>query len=217
MGRRGVLGQPTAARWREKRREVIMWCTAHNSPPLETQRLRKLFSYWSFGYRWRNKNKTKQNILHPALLWGREWHSHHLPMSSLLHLWVTRLRASCTCRRGRPQEEAAGFLQRMMCLIALVCFCAAENGWISCTFMSARHSQRWRSWTTSMDIARPRDCAITFVARSARSVAAHSSCITVRSWPPSYRFFRALAWGPAVTPWHGGQKPPPPSSVNTAS
>ncbi len=67
--------------------------------------------------------------------------------------------------------EAAGFLRRMMCLIASVCFCAAENCWaklstasrrgrsatrehsgnctFSCSFMSARHSQRWRSWTTS--------------------------------------------------------------------
>ncbi len=67
----------------------------------------------SFGYRWllgqrRNKNK----ILHPALLRGRERCSHHLPMSSLLPLWVARLRASCTCacrqvwrgpgRAGRP-------------------------------------------------------------------------------------------------------------------
>ncbi len=112
--------------------------------------------------------------------------------------------------------EAAGFLRRMMCLIASVCFCAAENCWaklstvslkrpvcdtgafrnrtFSCSFMSARHSQRWRSWTTSVDIARPRDCAVTFVARSARSIAARSSCRTVRSWPPLCRSFRALAW-----------------------
>ncbi len=68
---------------------------------------------WSFGYRWllgqwRNKNK----IVHPALLRGRERCSHHLPISSLLPLWVARLRASCTCacrhvwrgpgRAGRP-------------------------------------------------------------------------------------------------------------------
>ncbi len=127
---------------------------------------------------------------------------------------------------GRPRRragwgaaagvEAAGFLRRMMCLIASVCFCAAENCWaklstaspkrpvcdtgafrncnFSCSFMSARHSQRWRSWTTGVDIARPRDCAVTFVARSARSVAARSSCRIVRSWPPSCRSFRALAW-----------------------
>ncbi len=41
--------------------------------------------------------------------------------------------------------------------------------------MSTRHSQRWRSWTTSVDIARPRDRAITFVARGARSGAVRSS------------------------------------------
>ncbi len=50
MGRRGALGQPPPA-WRERRREVIPWCTVHHSPPLETQRLRKLLFYWSFGYR----------------------------------------------------------------------------------------------------------------------------------------------------------------------
>ncbi len=48
MGRRGALGQPPTA-WRERRREVIPWCTVHHSPPLETQRLRKLLFYWSFG------------------------------------------------------------------------------------------------------------------------------------------------------------------------
>ncbi len=116
MGRRGALGQPPPA-WQERRKEVIPWCTVHHSPPLETQRLRKLLLYWSFGYRWllgqrRNKNKTKQRILHPALLRGREWCGHHLPTSSSLHLWVARLRASCTCacrrvwrgpgRAGRP-------------------------------------------------------------------------------------------------------------------
>ncbi len=58
---------------------------------------------------------------------------------------------------------------------------AFRNCTFSCSFMSARHSQRWRSWTTSVDIARPRDCAVTFVTRSARSVAARSSCRTARS------------------------------------
>ncbi len=41
--------------------------------------------------------------------------------------------------------------------------------------MSTRHSQRWRSWTTSVAIARPRDRAITFVALGARSGAVRSS------------------------------------------
>ncbi len=84
--------------------------------------------------------------------------------------------------------------------VASVCFCAAENCWakfstaslnrpvwdtgafrnraLSTSFMSARHSQRWRSWTTMVDIARPRDRAVTFVARSARSVAVRSSLRT---------------------------------------
>ncbi len=54
--------------------------------------------------------EQKQKIIHPALLRGRERCGHHLPMSSLLPLWVARLRASCTCRQvwrgpgraGRP-------------------------------------------------------------------------------------------------------------------
>ncbi len=50
--------------------------------------------------------------------------------------------------------------------------------------MSTRHNQRWRSWTTSVDIARPRDRAITFVARGARSGAVQSSFRTSGSWPP---------------------------------
>ncbi len=41
--------------------------------------------------------------------------------------------------------------------------------------MSTRHSQRWCSWTKSVNIARPRDCVITFVARGARSGAVRSS------------------------------------------
>ncbi len=61
MGRRGALGQPPTA-WRERRREVIPWCTVHHSPPLETQRLRKLLFCWSFGYREEQKqNKTKDS------------------------------------------------------------------------------------------------------------------------------------------------------------
>ncbi len=67
MGRRGALGQPPPA-WRERRKEVIPWCTVHHSPPLETQRLRKLLFIEVFGYRWllgqrRNKkqNETKDS------------------------------------------------------------------------------------------------------------------------------------------------------------
>ncbi len=50
--------------------------------------------------------------------------------------------------------------------------------------MSTRHRQRWRSWTTSVDIARPRVRAITFVARGTRSGAVRSSFRTSGSWPP---------------------------------
>ncbi len=70
---------------------------------------------------------------------------------------------------------------------------AFRNRALSASFMSARHSQRWRSWTTMVDIARPRDRAVTFVARSARSVAVRSSLRTPGSWPPSCRSLSTLA------------------------
>ncbi len=269
MGRRSALGQPPTA-WRERRRKVIPWCMVHHSPPLETQRLRKLLFYWSFGYPLaagpaaeQKQNETKDSPPGPPPGEGvvrspspDEQFPPSLgrPSQGLLHLrlplglagawtgWASclwpapRRRTVEGCCRGvgawaatggRPRrragwgaaagvEAAAGFLRRMMCLIASVCFCAAENCWVqlstaspkrpvcdtgafrnctfSCSFMSVRHSQRWRSWTTSMDIARPRDCAVTFVARSARSVAARSSCRTARSCPSSCRSLSALAW-----------------------
>ncbi len=113
--------------------------------------------------------------------------------------------AGSTRRRGRPpaaagRVEASAVRRGRMCLIASVCFCAAENCWakfstaspkrpvwdtgafrnlaLSASSMSARHSQRWRSWTTMVDIARPRDRAVNFVARNARSVAVRSSLRT---------------------------------------
>ncbi len=46
-----------------------------------------------------------------------------------------------------------------------------EKGALSTSFISARLSQRWRSWTTMVDIAFPRDHDVTFVARRAKSVA----------------------------------------------
>ncbi len=267
MGRRGALGQPPPA-WRERRKEVIPWCTVHHSPPLETQRLRKLLlKFWvplAAGPAAEQKqNETKDSPPGPPPGEGvvrspspDEQFPPSLgrPSQGLLHLrlppglagawtgWASCLWPAPRCRTvegccrgvgvgaatgGRPRrragwgaaagvEAAAGFLRRMMCLIASVCFCAAENCWaqlstaspkrpvcdtgafrnctFSCSFISVRHSQRWRSWTTSVDIARPRDCAVTFVARSARSVAARSSCRTARSCPPSCRFLSALAW-----------------------
>ncbi len=50
--------------------------------------------------------------------------------------------------------------------------------------MSTRHSQRWHSWTTNVDITQPRDRAITFVAHGARSGAVRSSFRTSGLWPP---------------------------------
>lgn len=42
--------------------------------------------------------------------------------------------------------------------------------------MSARHSQRWRSCTTSVDVVRPRKSAVTLVAPRAKLVTVRSSC-----------------------------------------
>ncbi len=103
-----------------------------------------------------------------------------------------------------------------MCWIASVCCCTAENCWakpstvspnsppwemgasrkraLSTSFISARLSQRWRSWTTMVDIAFPRDRAVTFVARRAKSVAVRSSCINPGSVLPSCTCLSALAW-----------------------
>ncbi len=260
MGRRGALGQPPAA-WRERRREAIPWCTARNSPPLGTQRLRKPLlnevlgtaGFWANGG---TKTKTgpppgegevqspSPNEQSPPSL-GR-------PSQGLLHLrlppglagawtgWASCLRPAPRCclvkgccgsvgaraaaggahgdeqaegcsrggsSRFPPAHDVSERLSLLLCSRELlgklstaspkrpVCDTGAfRNCTFSCSFMSARHSQRWRSWTTSVDIARPRDCAVTFVARSARSVAARSSCRTARSWPPSCRSLRALAW-----------------------
>ncbi len=77
--------------------------------------------------------------------------------------------------------EAAAARQGRMCLIASVCFWdtgAFKNRALSASLMSARHSHRWHSWTTMVDIAQPRDRGVTFVARSARSVAVRSSLRT---------------------------------------
>ncbi len=78
MGRRGALGQPPAA-WRERRREVIPWCTARNSPPLGTQRQRKLLLsevLGTAGFRANGGTKTRYST-RPSL--GR-------PSQGLLHL-----------------------------------------------------------------------------------------------------------------------------------
>ncbi len=53
------------------------------------------------------------------------------------------------------------------------------------SLLSARLSHRRRSWTTSVDIAFPRDCAATSLARRARSVAERSSCFNLGLVLPS--------------------------------
>ncbi len=74
------------------------------------------------------------------------------------------------------------------------CLGASRKRALSTSFISARLSQRWRSWTTMVDIAFPRDRAVTFVARRAKSVAVRSSCINPGSVLPSCTFLSALAW-----------------------
>ncbi len=99
----------------------------------------------------------------------------------------------------------------LMCWIASVCCCTAENCWakpstvspnssawerkcaLSTSFISARLSQRWCSWTTMVDIAFSRDRAVTFVACRAKSVAVRSSCINPGSVLPSCTCLSALA------------------------
>ncbi len=262
MGRRGALGQPPAA-WRERRREAIPWCTACNSPPLGTQRLRKPLLNEVLGTAgfWANGGTKTRYSTRPSSGGGRgavtisQWAVSSLsgsPVSGPLALalaamfggawtgWASCLRPAprrclvkgCCgsmgakaaaggahgdeqaegCSRGGssrfpPAHDVSERLSLLLCCWELLgklstaspkrpaCDTGAfRNCTFSCSFMSARHSQRWRSWTTSVDIARPRDCAVTFVARSARSVAARSSCRTARSWPPSCRSLRALAW-----------------------
>ncbi len=116
-----------------------------------------------------------------------------------------------------PEAAVAGAsCQGRMCWIAFVCCCTAENCWakpsavspnspawemgvsrncaLSTSFISARLSQRWRSWNTMVDIAIPRDRAVNFVAHRAKSVAMRSACINTRSVLPSCICLSALAW-----------------------
>ncbi len=201
----GALELPTAARWRQRRMSVIQVWPVHNSLCLlGTQRQRKLPFMFSL------LNKTKQKILHPALLRGKEWRVHHLPKSSSLHLWVACLRASCSfayCQvwkgpgwagwlpcewlhgsclplatsrlRGCGQRTCEGSSCRMYLISTENCWVkfstastkrlvwdtgTLRNRTLSASLMSAKHSQKWHSWTTSMHIAGPRELAVTFVA-----------------------------------------------------
>ncbi len=98
----------------------------------------------------------------------------------------------------------------------LICCCTAENCWakpstvslnspawemgasrkraLSTSFISARLSQRWCSWTTMVDIAFLRDRAVTFVTHRAKSVGVRSSCINPGSVLPLCTCLSALAW-----------------------
>ncbi len=148
--------------------------------------------------------------------------STHRPMCRFGLGWSSsggRRRAPTATGRLRPSPGAAvdgASRQGRMCWIASVCCCTAENCWakpstvspnsppwemgalrnraLSTSFISARLSQRWRSWTTMVDIAFPRDRAVTFVARRAKSVAVRSSCINPGSVLPSCTCLSALAW-----------------------
>ncbi len=117
-------------------------------------------------------------------------------------------RRGCNRRRGDDSSGLPG-----QNATASVRFCATENCWAKLSnalperpaweigesrkrdsLISARSSHRWRSWTTRVDIVWPRDRAMTFVARRARSVAVRSSCIKPGSELPSYSCFNAMAW-----------------------
>ncbi len=96
-----------------------------------------------------------------------------------------------------PRQKVLDRLSLLLCsqeLLGYVTGCVAEEASLGYRNleeqnfvgvpMSTSHSQRWRSWTTSVDIAQPRDRVITFVARGARSGAVRSSFRTSGSWPP---------------------------------
>ncbi len=94
---------------------------------------------------------------------------------------------TATSRLGLALRRSGTSCQGKMCWIASVCFCTAENCWaqsstvspnsqawetrasrkltLSTSLLSARLSHRRRSWTTSVDIAFPRDCTATSLTR----------------------------------------------------
>ncbi len=116
---------------------------------------------------------------------------------------VSRPGSQDNVRVDRPEHKA-------------VCCCTTENCWakpstvsqnspawemgasrkraLSMSFSSARLSQRWRSWTTMVDTAFPRDRAVTFVARRVKTVAVRSSCINPGPVLPSCTCLSVLAW-----------------------
>ncbi len=91
----------------------------------------------------------------------------------------------------RQPSLSADFCNRSA-FVLQVCLCTTENSWAESStvsqnspawetgvsrkhillmlLISARLSHRWRSWTTNVDIAFPRGCAVTFLAQRAKSV-----------------------------------------------
>ncbi len=153
-------------------------------------------------------------ILLPALRWGKELRCSRrlLRKSKLQHLQVARVWAASSTswttwglagmRGGGCRFPARGSTRRPRCRFSLGrsssggrrrAPTASRKRALSTSFISARLSQRWRSWTT-MDIAFPRDRTVTFVARRAKSVAVRSSCINPGSVLPSCTCLSALAW-----------------------
>ncbi len=102
MGRRGTLGQHTAACWWERRRLTTFLLLR----PRDWGNCSFIEVWGTAGFWTSGRTKIKQNILHQALL--SEWCGHYLPMSSLLHLWVAHLRA--TGRQGEHRRKRVVYL-----------------------------------------------------------------------------------------------------------
>ncbi len=74
--------------------------------------------------------------------------------------------------------------------------------------ISTRLSQSWCSWTSKVDIACPRDRAMTFITRRVKSVTKHSSCINLGSVLPSCICLVPWLGELAGSQWHAGQRWP---------
>ncbi len=129
---------------------------------------------------------------------------------------LLRQRGSGGSRRGAPQRRAG-----WGAVWSPQSACAGKNCWAklltaspkkalgNCTFfwsMSVRHSQRWCSWTTTSHNPET-DSPLSLEAWGPLQHAVHVK-------PPGCDHPRAglsVLWPgrPAVTPWCGGQKPPP--------
>ncbi len=170
---------PHSCLWRNSearssvRRAVI--CTESNSPPRKKilctgERL--LFSQLTRSPNWLRCRSTKSCREHISLL-----------IILCIIVYVTN--------KAHGWSGGWCIAPGQVCWIASVCCCTAKNCWakpstvspnspawemeasrkhaLSTSFFSARLSQRWRSWTTMVDIAFPRDHTVTFVTRRATS------------------------------------------------